>query len=290
MNKVFYHSSDPDGWCSGAILAQKYPEAELYGINYGEEFPWEWITPQDEVWMLDYSLQPFTDMIKLYNCSKKLIWIDHHISAIKAAEEYTKTTRIKHDILGIQKDGRGACELVWKYVFPTKPIPLAVHLIASYDVWNHSDPRTVPFIYGLRSFNPPDPTNGMLWKTLLAFSDEKIVGKLQNIIDKGSTILDYLNVENADYVKAYSFETEIHGYRVIACNRGISGKKLFDSVWDSNKYDIACTFCRLPSKRWTVSLYSDKPDVDVSKIAVAFGGGGHRGASGMQVDELPFCY
>lgn len=284
MIKVFYHSSDPDGWCSGAILKQEHSTADFYPINYGEPFPWEDISKHDEVWMLDFCLEPFEDMLKLKESCTTLIWIDHHISALK--EYYKCGTKIA----GLQETGRGACELVWKHIYPNKPIPTAVDLIASYDVWDHSDPRTVPFVYGIRSFTDTSPHNTLLWNTLLLFNDEKLKRKIDNIIERGKVVLEFLGSEYSDYVNAYCFDTELEGYKVLACNRGISGKKLFDSVWDSDKYDIACTFCRLPSKRWTVSLYADDTGVDVSKIAVKYGGGGHKGAAGFQCDDLPFYY
>jgi nanoRNase/pAp phosphatase (c-di-AMP/oligoRNAs hydrolase) len=40
---------------------------------------------------------------------------------------------------------------------------------------------------------------------------------------------------------------------------------------------------------WTVSMYTDKPDINVGLIAKKYGGGGHVGASGFQcIGELPF--
>lgn len=41
-------------------------------------------------------------------------------------------------------------------------------------------------------------------------------------------------------------------------------------------------------KKWTVSLYSKKDNVDCSKIATKYGGGGHKKAAGFECYELPF--
>jgi len=41
MIRIYYHSSDLDGHCSGAITKYKYPEAELFPINYNQKFPWK---------------------------------------------------------------------------------------------------------------------------------------------------------------------------------------------------------------------------------------------------------
>jgi nanoRNase/pAp phosphatase (c-di-AMP/oligoRNAs hydrolase) len=39
-------------------------------------------------------------------------------------------------------------------------------------------------------------------------------------------------------------------------------------------------------KKWTVSIYTAKSDIDGSKISVLYGGGGHPAASGFSVDDI----
>src|SRR6185369_12703234 len=85
--KCFFHSADFDGKASGAIYKLHYPMIELVGINYGQPFPWETIAEGERVAMVDFSLQPFSDMLRL-NESCDLVWTDHHKSAI---EEYEKS-------------------------------------------------------------------------------------------------------------------------------------------------------------------------------------------------------
>jgi len=80
--KCFYHSADLDGHCSGAIVKHFNPECEMFPINYGQTFPWEKIQEDEWIYMVDFSLQPFEDMVKL-NQSCNLVWIDHHATAIE---------------------------------------------------------------------------------------------------------------------------------------------------------------------------------------------------------------
>ena len=57
---------------------------------------------------------------------------------------------------------------------------------------------------------------------------------------------------------------------------------------DSSTYDILMPFYyNMQTRKFTVSLYG-KGDIDVSKIAVKYGGGGHYGAAGFQSETLPF--
>ena len=37
----FYHRADYDGVCSAAIVKKFVPDCELYGIDYGDPFPWD---------------------------------------------------------------------------------------------------------------------------------------------------------------------------------------------------------------------------------------------------------
>lgn len=279
--KAFYHSADLDGHCSGALVKIVHPKCEMIGINYGDEFPWEGIVQGERIFMVDFSLQPFSDMVRLHNnCS--LIWIDHHKSAIEEAQK----TGWEIDESRL-KVGIGACQIVYEYFKDLQIIPgfvpTFVKLLAEYDVWNHKDPRTLPFQYGMRQQRNTDPENIAFWRSLFD------VEEVQRITEIGGIIIEYQNVENEKYCKARSFEIEVDGLKCIAINRGMTNSKIFDSVWDNTKYDAMLTFCLVsPEKGWTISLYSDKEAIDVSEIAKRRGGGGHKGAAGFQAKELPF--
>jgi len=272
--KCFYHSSDLDGHCSGAIIKREFIDCEMYPINYGEPFPWDDIQPDDIVYMVDFSLHPFDDMLKL-NEMCFLIWIDHHKTALTAHEGAIK------ELKGLRRNGIGACQLVWELLYGDRKVPYGIQLLAEYDVWNHLNRDTLPFQWGLRTYDT-NPENQILWDRLI---DNR--GFVSRVVNEGKTILKYVNQYNEKYAKAASFETELDGLRCIAINKGMANSQLFDSVWDATKYDAMLSFCWYKDK-WTVSLYSDREDVDVSDIAKGRGGGGHKGAAGFQCQELPF--
>lgn len=273
--KCFYHSADLDGHCSGAIVKMAFPKCELIGINYGDKFPWEDIRIEETVFMVDFSLQPFGDMLRLaQQC--ELIWIDHHKSAIEEAHKVGFLARQQ-----ILEDGIGACALVWDHCFPGQDRPKFVKLLAEYDVWNHTNTWTLPFQWGMRlKVTLPDKSPG-LWDSLQRI--ENVV----RIVDEGNIVLQYVAQDNRKYLDACGFDTELDGLRCIAINRMLTNSQMFDSAWDPKKYDAMLTF-GFRKGQWTVSLYSTKDDVDVSVIAKNRGGGGHKGAAGFQCDQLPF--
>jgi len=274
--KCFYHSADLDGHCSGAIVKHKFPECEMIGIDYGDKFPWDSIKLHEAVYMVDFSLQPFDQMIEL-NERCDLIWIDHHKSAI---EECKNSESI---FFGVQNSDLAACELTWKYFSGDKP-PTAVFLLGRYDVWDHSDPNVLPFQYGLRMEENTFP-GSPVWDDLFLDEGRK---KFFEILHRGRVALEYQKQQNKKIIKSRGFEIELDGLRVIACNAPLTNSQLFDFVWDPEKYDAMLTFSMRPDRQYTISMYTDKPEVDVSEICKARGGGGHKGAAGFQCNELPF--
>lgn len=280
--KCFYHSADLDGHCSGAIVKYFRPNCELIGINYGDDFPWDKIEENEIVFMVDYSLQPFDDMIRL-NDVCNLVWIDHHKSALEDAEKFDFKP-----YYGNCRDGIGACYLTWEYFrnqTDTKPLlsfpemPTFIKLLAEYDVWDHSDTRTLSFQYGMRFQKNTWPDNQVFWKSLFDVED------VQRIIELGGVILEYEVSQNEKFIGSFGFETVFQGLKCICANKGFTNSKLFESVWDREKYDAMLTFSWRKGK-WTVSLYSDKENIDVSEIAKANGGGGHKGAAGFQTNNI----
>jgi len=266
-----YHSADSDGKCSGAIVKNKFPECELIGMNYGESFPFDKIKKDEVVYMVDFVFQPFSLMDDILKITPNLIWIDHHISAIKEYE----ASGLK--IEGLREVGKAACELTWMYLYQTQDVPYCVKLLSLYDIWNHTDPNVLDFQNGLWLENtyPDSP----IWKDI--FDSEPSF--YNPILENGKIILRYRTLEDTRYVKSCSFEAEFEGYKCIVVNKMYTSSKVFDSIWDETKYDMMVIF-GYRKGYWHVSLYSTKASVDVSILAKKYGGGGHKGAGGMELN------
>lgn len=284
--KCFYHSADLDGHCSGAIIKNLHPECEMIGINYGQEFPFDTVAKDEIVYMVDFCLQPF-DLMEKLNSICQLIWIDHHKTAIDEAYDKGFIARGGQLI----RDGMAGCELVWEYEYQhQKTVNKAVYLLGRYDVWDHYDPETLPFQYGMRMIGDTLP-GSEIWKEL--FNNNDLTSE---IITTGKIVIEYERQQNIKFCRAYSFETAIEkdgqSLSAICINRGLTNSQIFDSVYNPEKHDLMITFCRLkpPAGKWTVSLYSTKNEIDCGTIAKSFGGGGHKGAAGFQCVELPFTY
>lgn len=292
-----YHNADLDGICSAAIVYDYFYDAKdvsidgnviLYGMNYGDDFPWSFVDkeemteedkedciPYDKVVMVDFSLSK-EDMRRLNNLVE-LIWIDHHASVVNDNK----------DIQGIRDVNHAACELTYMY-FNSGYIPKAVRLIGRYDVWDHSDKEVVPFQYGMKLYDI-GPCNSD-WKNLFDNS-EIALSIVKRIIDNGKMINQYQVSMDLKYINANGFHANLEfdntSYKVLCINKGSIN---MDSIVFSSLYDVSIDMVMgfiQNEKGYRVSLRTER-NIDVSVIAKSFGGGGHRKASGFLCSELLF--
>jgi oligoribonuclease NrnB/cAMP/cGMP phosphodiesterase (DHH superfamily) len=271
-----------DGKCAGAIVYKFYKkdrdltkymgeECEFISIDYKDEFPFSNIRPSETVIIVDFSLQKEGEFENLLKITDKIIWIDHHKTAIE-----------KHgnlNIRGIRKDGTAGCELTWQYFYPGIPIPKVVKLLGDYDTWAFKyGEDTNKLQTGIRLYDTnPESKEWLKWLDPSYLPVEEL--------GMGEISLKYRDNYYAGLIKSWSFWTKFEGYKTIACNAGSVSSQLFDSIIED--YDIMAPFA-FDGKQWTVSLYTKKDEIDVSEIAKKYGGGGHKKASGFQCKELPF--
>jgi oligoribonuclease NrnB/cAMP/cGMP phosphodiesterase (DHH superfamily) len=279
VNICYYHRADLDGICSAAIVKKFDPDVQLIGVDYGDKH-----TPLphaicERVYMVDFSLQPIERMVALVDLvgRDRFVWIDHHKSAIEEAK------RVGLDMLrGIREVGLAGCELTWQY-FAGGPIPIAVKLLGRYDVWDlNYSVNVLPFQYAMR-MEAETPTSS-IWEPLL--NGGAITRELRQMLEQGLAILRYVKADDKKYLAACGFSTTLDDLTAIALNR-LAGSQAFEGNYDPTTHDLMIAFVR-QNRRWKVSLFSTKPEVDCSALAKKYGGGGHKGAAGFVCDELPF--
>jgi oligoribonuclease NrnB/cAMP/cGMP phosphodiesterase (DHH superfamily) len=294
--KCFYHT-DEDGKCSAfwvKELAKHYDnyDIEFIPINYGMDFPFDSIRENEQVYIVDYSIFP-NEMEKLLEITKDVTWIDHHISAINRYN----TPEFSHlHIKGLRYDGIAGCMLTYCYlkhmvkveqkngsivctpfdISMTEDAPMFTTYIADFDVWKFEYEPTKAFEMGLQLYDL-DP-NSRVWKSFYYESE------IQNIIKDGYLLLDYRDKWSKEYCECTGFDVEFEGYKCFAVNLAMISSDNFKSI-NEEDYDMFIGFS-YNGRSWNYSLRSTK--VDCSKIAMKYGGGGHKGASGFSSDRLLF--
>jgi len=296
---VIYHSVDFDGIFCREIARKFLPDAELIGWDYNDaklHFPAE-----GQVYVLDLSPDCFnltTDNLPLREDGgfdgnfNRLVWIDHHKSAIDKYPAH---------IPGYRIDGVAACRLAWQYFsktsrdtktfsLPTKQDfidrkvsePLAVRLAGEYDIWDKRDPRAELFQHGLRSCELSDS----IWIYLL--HPENGEPQVRELLAQGEAVQYAQTQQNASIIKELGFTFQWEELTWLACNHARYNSLLF-TAGIKPEHDALFGF-KWTGKGWSISLYHapGKEHHDLSAIAVKYGGGGHRGACGFRADKLPF--
>lgn len=298
---VIHHSADFDGiFCRE--IAKKFlpPETEFIGWDFTDA-PLE-IPSGRAIYVMDLPLdRVFGFEYKPGDVDKNppqhpdgLVWIDHHKTAILT---HPRT------IPGYRIDGVAACRLAWQWFYfnrltlneqdpaPALPMkedfisrvvsePLAVRLAGEYDIWDKRDPRAETFQYALRSVEPS-------WELLLGENSEF---HTQSMCDMGVNVQNYARRNDESICKHKTFLLDWEGLRFLCINTA-RFNSLFFAARDVREtgHDALLGFS-WGGKAWTISLYhaNHNKEIDLSQIAVKYGGGGHRGACGFISKTLPF--
>ena len=291
---IIYHRADYDGLFSGNIAREFYLENEysvdMLGYNYGDKIPNfdEIIKKYSEICILDVSFSP--DIMLILKNSGKAYWIDHHIGTIRVSEENGYS-----DFPGQRTtDKIAACEVAWNYFFNGLPIPHIIQLISAYDVWDHDrfdwDLEVTPIQYSLRAECSLNVEK--LWKHWKLIIDDQ--DTFDELIISGKGILKYLKSVWKSWCGNYAFEIEVAGkYKGICMLSAQSGSLQFESVLETNNYDLQIVVNRKDSDLYNVSIYKESDDCndfDCSEYAskVYKTGNGHKSAAGFTINLEQF--
>lgn len=308
MNTVIHHSADYDGIFCREIARKFLPlGTEFIGWDFGNpQIPFP--THGGDVYVLDLPVE--REIFSTPIDPRRLIWIDHHKSSIEQVQ--AKYGRIPYK--GYRIDGVAACRLTWQWftaasllsaikdpiarnlvaeakgacqLLPNKDSyldryvtePLAVRLAGEYDVWDHrEEQQDITFQYGL------DAQKEIPWDRLLSNFGTTLVDKY---LRDGEAAQNCLTKRNAEVAKAKCFDLDFEGFKFCALNTPQKGSLQFAAAIKPH-HDASLAFS-WTGKAWVVSMYSDrKEEIDLSVVAVKYGGGGHKRACGFQSDRLPW--
>ena len=281
MIRIFYHD-DLDGRLS-AYLALKFAAVEgekwlQIPMNYDKPFPMETIRKNDRVYLLDYHISP-EDMTTLKSIVPAVTWIDHHISSIEKFKDYPG------HIDGLRRDGMAACMLTYEYFLPEftglpeEAFPYYIRLVADRDVWAwRYGEDTVNFCSALDALDT-SPDNIELWR--------QARDNPEHFLKMGKVVNQYKTMRNQEIIVRNAYLSEFEGLRAICCNCPRADSNLFDGI-DPNSYEIMAVYS-YTGEVWCVSLYTKRDDIDVSRIAMKYGGGGHKQAAGFTTKDFLFA-
>lgn len=278
------HGSCRDGFCAAWVLHRKFGEAiEIHHAYYGKEPP---EVMDRDVIMADFSY-PRDVMERIAATARSLVVLDHHKTAEAAldgfAEDMHRTNAPVDVVFDMERSGAG---IAWDYFFPGEPRPWLVDYVEDRDLWRHRlpDSTLVNAYIGILAFDFPTWTLASQCTIEdFATAGRNVRAKVQQYVNEASKNLRWVTVLTGTQ----------GGCRVPVVNAPqVDISELLDAILTQSARenmppcDFAVGWWQRFDGLFQFSLRS-RGDFDVSEIAKAFGGGGHRNAAGFQLATLP---
>ena len=296
-NAVIIHHNDMDGR-SGAALCMlaidtfldiNSDNVELYECDYNHKYDYVDMVKDNETVLIivDYSIPP-EDLIKIKKNKMEdknhIIFLDHHESAYKIYKDVDINYFGKVEFVSDKMEAKSGVELAYDFFYGNKPInnieKRVVNIVGDFDTWRHAEmgkkgKDSLHFKYAMEYASVSD------FHSILQKNRDF---NLQHYFNIGKSIEKHINEKNTEKIERFAFETKIKGfeqYSVLAVNTSEKSSLTFGDRFDD--YDICIAFI-FDGEKFTYGIYSK--DINVSEIAMSFGGGGHPGASGFTTKEL----
>ena len=264
------HCADGTGalWC----FWQKYEDTYEYFLASYTDVAFPDFSDRDVI-LVDFSYKR-EKIAEIISVAKSVKLIDHHKSALADLNglpglDFTIST----------SEHSGAA-LAWMYLNPGCLPPTAIKLIEDRDLWRFHYPATKPFSQYLFSLE----YNIEEWDKVMRYAEDP--DTLAFYVSQGEAI-ERKHLKDIKELMQYQFEMVIGGYRVPVMN--VPYTMASDAAnmlcQDDHSIRFAATYYDSGHGRhFSLRSWKDNPmAMDVSEIAVMYGGGGHKHASGFTV-------
>ena len=279
--------ADLDGRCAGAIVAyftNNYNPENYIEANYNDILPVDSFVDGEQVFLVDFSFTEPTKhyLDKLIKKGCKVIHIDHHTSTMNLYQAHPEYESLD----GIRSTEHSGAALTWMYFTGTRDIsacPVFVQYVSDFDCWHFKLQDTEDFKFGMETleYGPMDE----IWKTFIKEHYSTSPDAVHNIIESGKIAKSYFNNISQQYCKDFAYETEIEGNKCIVLNKKDGGSLVFGDL--INNYPMAMVWA-FDGTNYQYSIYSTDNGIECDKIAEKYGGGGHKGAAGFKMADMPF--
>ncbi|MCU0678101.1 MAG: DHHA1 domain-containing protein [Candidatus Pacebacteria bacterium] len=275
---IIYHGDCPDGFGAAYAAWKKFGDTATY-LPWKDHDALPPLLEQKEIYIVDFSFD--APLLKQLNdTNKSVVVIDHHVSAEADVRAYPQN---------IFDNNHSGCVLAWQYFHGDTPVPSVLAYVEDHDLWRFALIEHREFNVALHE----TPMTFEAWDALIEHL--KIENNLINFIAKGSLLAKF---EDKIVAKIFTYREKVlfEGIACYAINasryyRSILGNMLAELNESEGGTALGIVYYR-SNGAVNISLRS-KGSVDVAAIAEKFGGGGHKNAASIRVDnfrDLPFDF
>lgn len=273
MKKVcFYHAGCPDGFGAAWSVRGAWGEDAHYVARGHEDRadPVQW----QDAFIAFVDIAPARDELsKLAESAAQVVVVDHHVTArdrLISDPGFVNEIEAGGHVLHFDMNHSGSV-LAWHFFRPEDPLPDLLRYVEDQDLWNWSLPESEAVNAAIASY-PRE------WETWTRLAAEPI----ERLIEQGQPILraNRMEVERRlDHARPVAIGTQRIEAVNASTNRAQIGHELAKRAKFGKPWGLVY---RVEGAEVYATLYSIG-DFDVSKVAVGYGGGGHRNAAGFHV-------
>lgn len=308
-----YHFPCDDGFASAWVVRHKWPDVIMAPTNYGLPMPDVELAGKN-VLIADFSY-PYDQLTAMADDAASIVILDHHktaaedlrhvrdfpvhnakgaqaefgvlASAAKIAEASAPNVVVGANALGeaplnvlavfdMERSGAG---ITWDFCFPDEMRPRLIDHIQDRDLWRFKLDHTRALSLLIRSY----PYDFEVWDDLMRAFDD-IGGDRANVLAEAHAIERYYDRRIAELVETATIKKfgKWPGVPVVHAPYAFASdvaNALLDEYQDA---PFAAAIVDAYGGR-SYSLRSNDDRQDVSEVAKAFGGGGHRNAAGFRM-------
>jgi hypothetical protein len=259
-----------DSWernvtCNVCSYGEKYRSLDWFKERVNES----WVDEMENiVYMTDYAIQPNELMIQFWNWildkGGKLVWIDHHITAIQ---------NLRHiEIPGLQHSAYSGCMNTWHHLYGNENIPMCIRFANDFDTWNKKseyswDKQLYPLCYFVQSLGIDlnDNQNELVQTCYEMLLDNTYTDKCINV---GKYIYRYL-LSEYKLASRKIYEINWNDYNCLLINSSFKGSTQFEQYENYKDYDIMISWS-FTGNSFQYGLYTTKPYINVGELAATF--------------------
>lgn len=271
-----YHGNCADGFGAAWAVRKALGDIDFHAGVYGNEPP---DVTGREVIMVDFSYKrPVLE--QMAQSAASILVLDHHLTAMGDLKDFQmpshclpcrgiKPWRPSSGINALFDMNRSGAGLTWDYFFPDEQRPDLINHIEDRDLWRFALPKTREIQAAVFSY----PYDFEVWDSLMAMPTPELA-------TEGIAIERKHHKDIAELVGVTKRRMNIGGHNVPVANLPYTLTSDAGNLMAEGEPFAAC-YWDTPDGR-VFSLRSRPEGLDVSEIAKAHGGGGHKNASGFR--------
>lgn len=266
MKKLcIYHGNCADGFGAAWSVKQGLGDDVEFHFGVYQKHDYPDVTGRDVIFV-DFSYKR-PEMLKIASKAKSLLILDHH----KSAEEDLKDIAAERANITCMFDmNHSGAVLAWNYFCGSREMPLLIKYIEDRDLWRFALGQSREISAGLFSY----PYDFEVWGKLM-------LGDVNDLAKDGVAIERKHLKDINELLKITVRKLKIAGHVVPAASLPYTMSSDAGHIMGKGQPFAAC-YWDTPTGR-VFSLRSAPDGLDVSQIAVQFGGGGHKHAAGFEV-------